>query len=168
MPMWIGPRSRGGVYWHVPRAALDFGDRLAISMWCGVHFNGVTGDLPLVEPPAGVKCGTCLGRFHGAQGIDGLIFSPRDDFAAPKVCPGADVVDGCCAACGVPVRTWLGGPQRHAPGPGFAARFAPCPDHGWRWARVRADGRIVCRCFVGCGWDYCDFVCGPNDARAAA
>jgi hypothetical protein len=168
LPMWIGPRSRAGTYWHIPRSALDFGDRIAVSMWCGVSFPGIRGDLPLVDPPEGVKCGTCLGRYEGAHGLNGLVFTPRDDFALPRLCPGRDVVGGCCSACGLPVRWWLGRPQRHAPTSEFAERYTPCPDHGWTNVDADEHGRVVCSSTHVPWWGRCGFVCGPVSRSAAA
>jgi hypothetical protein len=167
LPKWIGPCSRKGVYWHIPRSAMDFGDRLSIQMWCGVHFNARR--LKTGKPPAGAKCGTCAGRYEGAEGLNGLIFSPRDVFAPPRLCPGEDIVDGRCAACGELCRPWLGRPQRHAPGPEFSRRFRPCPDHGWRDVRMSwTTGRLVCWASVGGDWGRCDFDCGLHGIEAAA
>lgn len=152
--------STAGTYWHVPRSAFDFGDRVSVTAWCGV----TVGTRPLTfrdDRPAENVCGTCLGRFDGERRAGGLIFAPRDVFAPPRSCPGDEVVNGLCTICGDRARYWGDGVQRHAPGSLFIARCTPCPDHGWRDAVAR-DSRLVCRSWVGSGFDYCDFDCGPG------
>jgi hypothetical protein len=139
--------------------------RLGVSCWCGVAFHSRRGkELDLCdEEPAENICGTCIGRWEGAQVGGALIFRPRDEFASPKWCPSEESDDDCiCVACGHRIRySWRYGPGRHRPGPLFAERCRPCPDHGWSRPGSR-DGRVVCWAWVGGDFGHCDFDCGPK------
>lgn len=160
-------RSGVGTYWHIPRsAALRHGQHLTVSVWCGPSFHDHKTPLLLtdVEPTENI-CGTCIGRWEGSQVADGpTIFRPRDEFATPRWCPSTDSdADSMCIACGHRIRPygWQGHIGQHRPGPLFAERCRPCPDHGWSRAGTR-NGRVVCRTFVGSAeFGYCDFDCGP-------
>lgn len=167
LPKYV--RSLRGEYWHIPRAAVRFPDRLAVSMWCGVGF-GTRGVVLTDITPSSKVCGTCVGRFTGSELDEGLIFTPRDDFALPRWCPGDEPgADGLCFACGARARFGYYGFRyirgAHRPTPELALCCSPCPDHGWRDVQPR-DGRIVCRHWVGGGWGSCDFDCGPRRVAA--
>lgn len=151
LPEWA--QGTAGAYWHVPRSAAIYdGNRLCVSVWCGVSFQRphLTDDAP-----ADLQCGTCVGRRDGHARADGLIFSPRDHFALPTRCPGES--DGrTCMACGARVRySWWSGTSLHRPAPGLLDRFRPCPRHGWKGAVAR-DETLVCL-----EWDdgRCGFLC---------
>lgn len=155
-------RSSIATYWHIPRSASRRADRLVVSCWCGVGFHGGRPTLLTdVEPDENI-CGTCIGRWEGAQAEGSTIFSPRDYFATPTWCPSTEFDEaGRCVACGRRVRvSWYGGIGRHRPGDLFVERCQPCPDHGWSRAGTRA-GRVVCWAMVGYGFGNCDFDCGP-------
>jgi hypothetical protein len=156
---------RSRTYWHVPRSAAMRDGRLGVSCWCGVSFHGRKQTLELRddEPDENV-CGTCIGRWEGAQAGGALIFRPRDEFGMPTWCPSTESDDlNHCIACGRRVYySWQrGAVTRHRPDPGLLDRCRPCPDHGWSRAGTRGD-RIVCWAHVGHEFGYCDFDCGPT------
>lgn len=157
LPEWA--RGAKGEYWHVPRSAAIYdGDRLCVSAWCGPSFNypQLTDD-----PPADLRCGTCVGRRDGTARTDGLIFTPRDHFALPVRCPGES--DGrTCTACGGRVRySWLRGTSVHRPAPELAVRCRPCPRHGWVSVQSHSDRgeRLYCVAHEPDG--LCRYDCGP-------
>lgn len=156
-------RSAGGTYWHIPRSASLREGRLCVSLWCGPGFHGGQEILLKDDEPDENICGTCVGRWEGSQTSGATIFRPRDAFATPTWCPSDESDDNClCIACGHRIRySWHRSPARHRPGPLFAERCRPCPDHGWSRAGTR-NGRVVCWTFVGSAeFGYCDFDCGP-------
>lgn len=164
LPKFI--RSGGGTYWHIPRSAsLRHGEHLCVSLWCGPHLHDHKTPLLLTDvEPAEDICGTCLGRFEGAQSDGPLIFRPRDEFATPTWCPSTEPdSNSMCIACGHRIRPygWQGHVGSHRPGPLFAERCRPCPDHGWSRAGTH-DGRVVCWAHVGYDFGYCHFDCGPH------
>lgn len=161
-------RSAKGSYWHIPRSAERWRDgRVTVSAWCGLGVGSSrTSPATFIDvAPAEMICGTCSGRFDGATADESpLIFRPRDHFAPPTWCPCDDVDESgrYCLACGARIRGhWHGGVSPHHPGPAFAERCSPCPDHGWKHAWT-IGGRVLCVVFVGMGWGRCDFDCGPN------
>jgi hypothetical protein len=174
-PKWLRPMEYGtGLYWHIPRSAHFFDayrrvhvDRkvnLSIWTWCGQLRFVPVADLTDSEP-TGDKCGTCVGRYEGWTGLQGLRFSPRDHWAFPKWCPGSAEAedDRKCFACGGRTR-WhyhsYGGAieARHHPEPALVDQFTPCPRHGWRDMRTAYDVRrpagLKCISWQ-CDWQVC-------------
>lgn len=154
LPRWLAPIG-GGAYWHVPRSAHRLNDgTLLVSFWCG-PFRRYASEPSDLNPPAEMKCGTCVGRSLGYRRDGGLIFRPRDHWKLPARCPGDDWEEGTrnCFACGRQTnwarREW--GIAYHRPDAALAERFAPCLLHGWSRMSAR-DGLLVCtswRCSHG-------------------
>lgn len=157
LPPWIAPAtSKPGRYWHQPRSASWYGNRLQVHFWCG-QSTGVEQHRLRGEPPEDLKCGTCIGRRMGYDGTDGAVFTPRDWWKLPSRCPGVTWEPPdfkLCLACGERVQAARGwnawGSACHRPGPGLAERVQVCPQHGWRDMRERSNGYA---CLVWqCGW----------------
>lgn len=151
LPAWLPPSTqKGATYWHQPRSAsLKADGSLTITLWCGQLRHAEAAELAMTsEPPPDLRCGTCAGRRAGYDRADGLIFTPRDHWALPAVCPSTTPAEDWryCLACGARVscaRGWNAmGLARHAPGPGLADRD-PCPRHGWQRMEVHGE-RLVC------------------------
>lgn len=157
MPAWIGP-ARGDGYWHIPRSASRYPDRVSVHTWCGQLLSlgeGREKRLLSETKPDDMACGTCLGRHRGFSRADGEIFSPRDHFGLPTWCPGES--DGRrCLACGHRVRySWRTGTSHHRPSVALLERCTPCPSHGWRNIVSRND-RLICIAWSAsgdCGWE---------------
>lgn len=154
MPEWIGPARKTDGYWHIPRSAARYDNRISVHTWCGQLINTEGRTLTDQRPPDMV-CGTCVGRHRGAGRVDGQVFSPRDHFGLPTRCPGES--DGRhCVACGARVRySWMTGTTIHRPAPELLERCSPCPAHGWKDMISRAD-RLVCIAWSSdgdCGWE---------------
>jgi len=159
-------RTRQATRWHRVRSAVtryhswDDSITTIYHLWCGQFASTgsqrssalTTDTVPQGEP----SCGTCEGRWRGAQEDHPWLFVPRPD-QRPKKCPGsrtATLYEGDwptyrCLVCGVHVGGWCGGGysgtwglRTHAPGPDL---IPPCGVHGYLRLVVN-DGRAECAC----------------------
>jgi hypothetical protein len=166
---WVSPED-GEHYWHIPRSAELVDGVARVRFWCGGS-RWVAMERFHAEPfPDALRCGTCEGRAAGYERRDGLIFSPRSPFDAPKFCPAFLSPDEKrCPFCGSKgrwVRNYCHYDQaQHRCGDGIASA-TPCPRHGWKFTRRQSNGLI---CF-GKPWGNpdCGFLVMPPNKDGAA
>lgn len=158
LPPWIAPNTtKPGRYWHQPRSASMYGDRLLVHFWCGQSANVDPCRLSDL-PPEDLKCGICVGRRMGFDRENGAVFKPFDWWALPTRCPGRSWNPPdfkTCLACGAKVRAAQGinawGSAQHKPMPALADRgIVCCPQHGWMHMH-ETNGGFACSLWR-CDW----------------